>query len=327
MTESAHGSISEPHRNPSRSPRQAPRRRYRSPAAPPSAHPRPRRPVWLPDPRVPTEPRHCRRPRIGAHVRATPEDAADARRAPRPTTHWSPSTTGPSRTDPSSIVHSSPISTGGRISTPRPSNVRAPIHTPGCTSRAVRSTDTTPASGIEAAAAVLGQTAYVVPVPGRRVGMEDEVVAQQLRQDHGAEIVELGRGDPLEDLRLEHVHATVAEVRPRLLRARLLLKAGHSLFVVDHDHTVLGGVVDLRHRQGGDASVRTVSRDQGREIDIGEGVAAQDQEGIVAEETLVVLDPTGRAQQPLLERVGAGRRPATRRHRSSWSQCRGDGAD
>ena len=85
--------------------------------------------------------------------------------------------------------------------------------------------------------------------------------------------------------------------------SRLLLEARDAPGgVVDHD-AVVRGVVDLFDGDGGDAAVRAVGGHERRDVDVGQGVAAHHQEGVVAEQLAKPAGAAGGAQQLLFEAV------------------------
>ena len=72
--------------------------------------------------------------------------------------------------------------------------------------------------------------------------------------------------------------------------------------VVDHD-AVVRGVIDLFDGDGGDAAVRAMGGHERRDVDVGQGIAAYHQEGVVAEQLTKPAGAPGGAQQLLLEAV------------------------
>ena len=110
-------------------------------------------------------------------------------------------------------------------------------------------------------------------------------------------------GHVVEDRRLERVDAAVAEVGECLGGRRLLLEAGDAPVGVVHDDAVERRVGDLLDGQCGDAAVGAVRGHEGREVDVGEAVAADHDEGAAGEQLAERAHPAGRAQQLLLEVV------------------------
>ena len=112
-----------------------------------------------------------------------------------------------------------------------------------------------------------------------------------------------GRGEEVEDLGAEHVDAAVGQVRERLGRFGLLLKAlDAAVGAGDHDPE-LARVVDPLGRQRRDPVVGLVELAHRPQVDVGQRVAGDDQEG-VAEELGGVADAAGGAEQLLLLAVG-----------------------
>ena len=91
--------------------------------------------------------------------------------------------------------------------------------------------------------------------------------------------------------------------RERLGGVGLLLEAlDPAVGVVDH-HAVLARVGDLLDGQRGDPARAAVALHQRAQVDVGERVARDDHDRVVAEEVGHVAHTAGRAQQLLLEAV------------------------
>ena len=229
---------------------------------------------------------------------------AAARRSP--TLAPSPSTTGPVRRTPA------PIWTSRARSRPAPRSRRpsgsaaAPATTtPGETSLALDLQAQLPAQRVEGALAQLGERADVVPVLADLVDVERHVVLEQRREHVLGPVDERALGEVVEDLRLEHVDAAVAEVRERLVRAGLLLKAGDApVAVVQHDAVLarVGHLLDGQRRDPAGlavalaaSAVRSMSVSASPEITRNE---------LVAEELRARAHAAGGAEQLRLVAVG-----------------------
>ena len=114
-----------------------------------------------------------------------------------------------------------------------------------------------------------------------------------------------GPGKVIEDLRAKHVDPAVGEVGQRLGGVRLFLKALDPAVGAGDRHSELARVLDPLRRQGGDPVVRLVGLAHCGEVDVGEGVARDDQEGVgLAEEVRSLADAAGGSQRLLLLAVG-----------------------
>ncbi len=72
--------------------------------------------------------------------------------------------------------------------------------------------------------------------------------------------------------------------------------------VVDHD-AVARGIVDLFDGDRGDRAALAVGAHERRDVDVGQGVAADDHEGVVGQQLAKPARAAGRAQQLLFEAV------------------------
>src|SRR5665647_1855688 len=127
---------------------------------------------------------------------------------------------------------------------------------------------------VEVAEPVLLDVADVVPVALESPAVKRCVGSQQSREDVARPVDEDAGGYIVEDRRLEGVNAAVAEIGERVGGGGFLLEARDTGRGVVDDDAVERWVVDLLHGQGRDAPVAPVSRHKGREVDVGEPVAA-----------------------------------------------------
>jgi hypothetical protein len=101
----------------------------------------------------------------------------------------------------------------------------------------------------------------------------------------------------VEDLRLEHVDAAVAEVRQRLGGVGLLLKAGDPPAGVMQDDAELARVLHPLDRQRRDTAGLAVAGQQAGDVDVGQRVAGDDEERRVAEKVPALANAAGRTGQ------------------------------
>ena len=166
-----------------------------------------------------------------------------------------------------------------------------------------------PGQGIEVALLVFLHTADVVPVVLMKVPVEVDPLVQEPREEVPPEIVELSLGDHLQHLRLEDINTAVGDVAPRLLRAWLLLEtADQAVFFRDH-HPVFGWIIDGSYNHGGDSAMSLVEFHEFGEVEIREGIAADDKEGITSELLSQPFHPPRRPHQLFLVGVGDGNAP------------------
>ena len=116
------------------------------------------------------------------------------------------------------------------------------------------------------------------------------------------------RREVIEDLPAEHVDAAVGQVRESLRRLRLLLEALDPPVVArDHD-SELGRVLDALGGDGEDRpalDVGVVCLAHRAQVDVGERIAGDDQEGLgLAQEIADLADPAGGAEGLGLVAVG-----------------------
>ena len=156
--------------------------------------------------------------------------------------------------------------------------------------------------GVPVGLQVLLQAADVLPVALAHHAVERLVHVEQLREQVVAEVVGLPLGDVVEDLGLEHVDAGVDRVGEDLAPARLLQEALDAPLLVHDDHAELQRVLHALERDGDHGLALFVEVDDLGEVEVGEGVAADDQERVV-QEVLGQADGPGGAGRRLLHRV------------------------
>ncbi len=149
---------------------------------------------------------------------------------------------------------------------------------------------------------VLLEAADVLPVAVADHAVERLVHVEQLGEQVVAEVVGLPLGDVVEDLGLDHVDAGVDRVGEDLAPARLLQEALDAALVVDDDHSELERVLHALEGDGDHRLALLVEVDHLGEVEVGERVAADDQEGVV-EKVLGQPDGAGGARRRLLHRV------------------------
>ena len=150
---------------------------------------------------------------------------------------------------------------------------------------------------------VLRQAADVLPVALGDVAVERRPHLEQLGEQLLAEVVLGVRRDVVEHLGLEHVDAGVDRVAEDLAPGRLLEKALDPPLFVDHHDAELERVLHALEGDGDHGAALLVERDDVLQVEVGERVAADDDERVVAELVLGQLDAAGGAGRSLLHRV------------------------
>ncbi len=149
---------------------------------------------------------------------------------------------------------------------------------------------------------ILLQVTDVLPVAVDDGAVERLAELEELGEELLAEVVLLPRRDVLEDLGLEHVDAGVDRVGEDLPPRRLLEEALDAPLVVDDDHPEVERVLDAFEGDGHHGATTLVLVDDGAEVEVGEGVARDDDERL-PQLGFGVLDAPRRAQRLLLDRV------------------------
>ena len=135
---------------------------------------------------------------------------------------------------------------------------------------------------VEGAGPQLAERPDVVPVAVNLVDVERDVVLEQDREDFRRPVDERAPGEVLEDRGIEHVDAAIGEVRERFIARRLLLKAGDAPVAIAQHDAVLLRLLDALDGEGGDPARFAVRAVQRGEVDVGERVAGDDDEGLAA---------------------------------------------
>jgi len=140
---------------------------------------------------------------------------------------------------------------------------------------------------------VFVQVPHVLPVPIRDVPEEPVPPRQHLREDVPAPVEALLRRDEGEHLRFQDVDAGVHRIGEDFPPRRLFEETGDPSVLLRNDDSVLERVGDPgEHDRGGGFSL-PVEFDRPGEVDIGDDVGADDQEGVV-DPRLGVLDGSRR---------------------------------
>src|SRR5665648_282917 len=150
---------------------------------------------------------------------------------------------------------------------------------------------------------VLGQAADVLPVALGDVAVQRRAHLEELGEQVLAEVEGFVGRDVIEHLRLEHVDARVDRVAEHLAPSGFLEETLDAAFVVDHHDAELERVLDALECDGDHGAALLVKGDDLAEVEVGEGVAADDDEGVVPEMVLGQLDAAGGAGRRLLDGV------------------------
>ncbi len=149
---------------------------------------------------------------------------------------------------------------------------------------------------------VLRDVAHVAPVAPGDEAEHGVPVAQQLREHIVAPVHRHPRPDVAEDGRVEDVDPGVDRIREDLPPGRLLQEAHHPPLLVQDHHPVLQGAGDAVEGQGGHRRLLAMVGDDLFQVEVGQGVPADDQERLV-QQRLGVLHAPRRAQGRILYRV------------------------
>ena len=146
--------------------------------------------------------------------------------------------------------------------------------------------------------------ADVLPVALGDVAVDRLAFLHQLREDVAGP-VDGGVGlDVVEDLGLHHVDAGVHRVGEDLAPGRLLQEALDLAFFVHDGDAEFQRVRDPGQADRDQCALFLVEVDQVGEVEVGEGVTGDDQEGIVLQRLLGVLHASGGTEWLLLVGIG-----------------------
>ena len=159
------------------------------------------------------------------------------------------------------------------------------------------------AQHVDVGPAVGVQAADVLPVALRDVAVQRGAGGQQCREDVAGPVDRPAALDVAEDLRLHHVDPGVDRVAQHLAPGGFLQEALDPAVAVLHDNPEVDRVAHPgqagRHQRSG----RLVGQHELAQVDVGERVARDDQEGGVTQRVLGVRDRAGRPERRLLGRV------------------------
>jgi len=145
--------------------------------------------------------------------------------------------------------------------------------------------------------------ADVAPVAGRQVPEEGHPTPKHLGEDVAAPIDDGGRWQEIEHLRLENVDAGVDLVGEDLTPGGLFQEPVDGAVGVSDHHPELQRARDRGQDDGRRRHMFAVKGDRLGQVDVGQGVAADDDKGLV-QVGLRVLDAPGRPQRRILHDVG-----------------------
>ncbi len=146
--------------------------------------------------------------------------------------------------------------------------------------------------------------AHVLPVALGDVAVDPLALLQQLREDIARPVDGLTRRDVVEDLGLHHVDTGVHRVGEDLPPGRLLQESLDPPFLVRDRDTELQWIRHPGETDGDQSVLAAVKVDQFGEVEVGQRVTGDHQEGVVLERVLGVLDTPRSAQWRLLVGIG-----------------------
>jgi hypothetical protein len=106
-------------------------------------------------------------------------------------------------------------------------------------------------------------------------------LGQQLREHVAREVDRLALGDVIEDARFEYVNARVDSVTEDLAPRRLFEEPLNRAVVVGDDDAELKWVLHRLERDRGHRALVLVHVDKRGEVDVGEDIARDDEEGLI----------------------------------------------
>jgi len=160
-----------------------------------------------------------------------------------------------------------------------------------------------PLEQIVRSAHVLGEVADVAPVAAGDVAVHRVAAPHQEREEILGKVKVHARLEMAEDLGLQHIDAGVHRIGDDLAPGGLFLELGDAALVVQDDDAVLERVGHAVEGQGGQRPLLAVVLDHRAEVDVGHGVPADHEEGIV-QQRLGLLDAAGGAERGLFDAVG-----------------------
>jgi hypothetical protein len=147
------------------------------------------------------------------------------------------------------------------------------------------------------------QAADVLPVAVGHEAEQRRAPLEQPGEDVAGEVGRLALGDVLEDLRLQHVDAGVDGVGEDLAPVGLLEEALDAAVGLGDDDAELERVGHALEHDGGQGAAAAVEAHRLVEVDVGQGVAGDDHEGL-AEHLCGVADAAGGAERGRLGGIG-----------------------
>ncbi|WP_240469128.1 hypothetical protein [Streptomyces sp. OM5714] len=146
--------------------------------------------------------------------------------------------------------------------------------------------------------------ADVLPVALGDVAVDGLAFLHQLREDVTGPVHGHVGVDVVEDLGLHDVDPGVHRVREDLAPGRLLQEALDLALFVDDGDAEFQRVGHARQAHGDERTLFLVEIDQVSEVEVGQGVAGNNEEGIVLQRLLGVLDAPGGTEWLLLVGIG-----------------------
>jgi len=159
------------------------------------------------------------------------------------------------------------------------------------------------ADKVGAGAHIFADGADVTPVAFGHVGLQPLSALQESGEELGGKVVGGTVGDEVQYGRFEHVDAGVHPVRADGAPVRFFEELGDAAVFVANDCAVFERVGNGIDGDGGESADGEMVLDGGLKVEVGEGVAADDEEGVV-EMGGGVFDTASGAERHLLDDIG-----------------------
>ena len=128
---------------------------------------------------------------------------------------------------------------------------------------------------------ILADVADIAPIARGDKAIHGQTLLQHLRKDLAAPVERLARRDEIEHLRLQHIDAGIDRIGGHLAPTRLFQKAHHPSIGIGDDHAVVQRFGHMIEDDRGHRLLFFVKGDDLLQVEIGDGIAADHQKGVV----------------------------------------------